>query len=187
MNLADAQSFLIAPLLLFLTFMKFGYFMQVFLQNWTKATTISSSNRKPFPVFNTCTSIKFIYYRYSEKTTKFCEISTLLLTTVHTVKSKVEISQNFVAFSEYMNFILNFCLSLKSCNIQVNTTSRALCTVAPPQSTFVQFRMQCCVASINCSLSQLTFNPHKMSFWGVGLHEFYHHSYILSCINFHIK
>ena len=45
--------------------------------------------------------VKFIY---SEKATKFCEISTLLLTTVHTVKSKVEISQNFVAFSEHMNF-----------------------------------------------------------------------------------
>ena len=45
--------------------------------------------------------IKFVY---SEKATKFCEISTLLLTTVHTDKSKVEISQNFVAFSEYMNF-----------------------------------------------------------------------------------
>ena len=28
----------------------------------------------------------------------------LLLTTVHTVKSKGKISQNFVAFSEYMNF-----------------------------------------------------------------------------------
>ena len=45
--------------------------------------------------------IKFIY---SEKATKFQEIFTLLLTTVHTVKSKVNISQNFVAFSEYMNF-----------------------------------------------------------------------------------
>ena len=45
--------------------------------------------------------LKFIY---SEKTTKFCEISILNLTTVHTVKSQVEISQNFVAFSEYMNF-----------------------------------------------------------------------------------
>ena len=41
---------------------------------------------------------------YSEKATKFCKIFTLLLTTVHTVKSKVKISQNFVAFSEYMNF-----------------------------------------------------------------------------------
>ena len=45
--------------------------------------------------------IKFIY---SEKATKFCEISTLLLTVCTVVKSKVEISQNVVAFSEYMNF-----------------------------------------------------------------------------------
>ena len=45
--------------------------------------------------------VKFIY---SEKATKFCEILTLHLTTVHRVKSKVKISQNFVAFAEYMNF-----------------------------------------------------------------------------------
>ena len=52
-------------------------------------------------------TLKFVY---SEKATKFCEIS---LSTVHTDKSKVEISQNFVAFSEYMNFTsyyLFFCL-----------------------------------------------------------------------------
>ena len=49
--------------------------------------------------------LKFIY---SEKATKFCKIFTLLLTTVHTVKSKVKILQNFVAFSEYMNFSFNF-------------------------------------------------------------------------------
>ena len=46
--------------------------------------------------------IKFIY---SEKATKFCEISTFLLSYVVPVKSKVEILQNFVAFSEYINFI----------------------------------------------------------------------------------
>ena len=45
--------------------------------------------------------LKFIY---SEKATQFCEIFTLFLTTVHTVKSKVKISQNVVAFSEYMSF-----------------------------------------------------------------------------------
>ena len=45
--------------------------------------------------------LKFIY---SEKATKFCKISTLILSYVVPVKSKVEISQNFVAFSEYMNF-----------------------------------------------------------------------------------
>ena len=41
---------------------------------------------------------------YSEKATKFCEMFTLLLSYVVPVKSKVKISQNFVAFSEYMNF-----------------------------------------------------------------------------------
>ena len=45
--------------------------------------------------------LKFIY---SEKATKFCEIFPLLLTTVHTVKGKGKISQNFVGFSEYLNF-----------------------------------------------------------------------------------
>ena len=41
---------------------------------------------------------------FSEKAIKFCEISTLDLSHVVTVKSSVEISQNFVAFSEYMKF-----------------------------------------------------------------------------------
>ena len=50
-------------------------------------------------------ALKFIY---SEKATKFCEIFALLidllLSYIVPVKSKVKISQNFVAFSEYMNF-----------------------------------------------------------------------------------
>ena len=46
----------------------------------------------------------FLKFVYSEKATKFWEISTLLLSTVHTDKIKVEISRKFVAFSEYMNF-----------------------------------------------------------------------------------
>ena len=41
---------------------------------------------------------------YSEKATKFCKISTLLLSYVVPVKSKVKISQNVVASSEYMSF-----------------------------------------------------------------------------------
>ena len=45
--------------------------------------------------------LKFIY---SEKATIFCEISTNYLSYVLPVKYLVEISQNFVAFSEYMNF-----------------------------------------------------------------------------------
>ena len=43
---------------------------------------------------------------YSEKASKFCEIFPLLLTTVHKVKNKRKILQNFVAFSEYMNFTI---------------------------------------------------------------------------------
>ena len=50
--------------------------------------------------------LTFLKFIYSEKATKFCEIFPLLLTTVHTVKSKGKILQNFVAFSEYMNFNL---------------------------------------------------------------------------------
>ena len=45
--------------------------------------------------------LKFIY---SEKATKFCEIFTLLLSYVVPVKSMEKILQNFVVFSEYMNF-----------------------------------------------------------------------------------
>ena len=43
--------------------------------------------------------LKFIN---SEKATKFCEIFTFAVCTV--VKSMVKISQNFVAFSEYISF-----------------------------------------------------------------------------------
>ena len=45
--------------------------------------------------------VKFIS---SEKATKVFEIFTLLLSYVVPVKSKVKISQNFKAFSEYTNF-----------------------------------------------------------------------------------
>ena len=50
-------------------------------------------------------SLKYILkFIYSEKATKFCQISTSVLTGTTQDKSKVEISHNFVAFSEYMNF-----------------------------------------------------------------------------------
>ena len=48
----------------------------------------------------------FVKFIYSEKATQFCKIFTLLLSYVVPVKSKVKISQNFVAFSEYMNSML---------------------------------------------------------------------------------
>ena len=47
------------------------------------------------------TIVKFIY---SEKATKFYKIFTLLLSICTVGKSKVQISQNFKAFSEHTNF-----------------------------------------------------------------------------------
>ena len=67
-----------------------------------RAVDIKDPDKSDF--YATLFSVKFIY---SEKATKFCEISTLLLSYIMPVKSKEEISQNFVAFSEYMNFTLN--------------------------------------------------------------------------------
>ena len=49
--------------------------------------------------------LKFIY---SEKATQFCELFTLLLSVCTADKIKMKISQNFVAFSEYMNFNPNW-------------------------------------------------------------------------------
>ena len=46
----------------------------------------------------------YIKLIYSEKAAKFCEIFPLPLTVSTAVKSKGKISQNFAAFSEYMNF-----------------------------------------------------------------------------------
>ena len=53
-----------------------------------------------------------VKFMFSKKATKFCEIFTLRLSYVVPVKSKVKILQNFVAFSEYMNFtkiVLTYC------------------------------------------------------------------------------
>ena len=47
---------------------------------------------------------KYIKFIYSEKATKFWEIFPLLLTYSTYIQNKGKILQNFVAFSEYMNF-----------------------------------------------------------------------------------
>ena len=74
--------------------------------NWSFCHSVSNYNwmgHRPWLcfIYTFSRSLKFIY---SEKATKFCKISTLLLSYVVPIKSKVEISQNFVTFSEYMNF-----------------------------------------------------------------------------------
>ena len=72
---------------------------------WHNVVIVCKQSRNPeddaqVDVISSTVQVKFIY---SEKATKFCEIFPLLLTAVHTVKSKGKILQNFVAFSEYMN------------------------------------------------------------------------------------
>ena len=89
-------------------------------------------------VLTSCTQhVKFIY---SEKATKFCEISAFLLTIIRTVKSKVKILQNFVASSEYMNFtklkinkelIINFG--------SIEETMALCCSLLPVTSFFCYF------------------------------------------------
>ena len=69
-------------------------------------------------VFSVASGLKFIY---SEKATEFCEIFPLLLTVCTVVKSKGKISQNFVTFSEYMNFNCPkrsryYCFQYSTCN-----------------------------------------------------------------------
>ena len=46
----------------------------------------------------------FLKFIYSEKATKFCEISTNSVSYELPVKQLVDILQNFAALSEYMNF-----------------------------------------------------------------------------------
>ena len=56
-------------------------------------------------IHNLFPSLEFLKFIYSEKATKFCKISTVDLTGTIKDKSTVEILQNFVALTEYMNFI----------------------------------------------------------------------------------
>ena len=60
--------------------------------------------------------LKFIYF---EKATKFCKIFPLLMTVCTAVISKGKISQNFVAFSEYMNFTKEVCIETVTIEVGV--------------------------------------------------------------------
>ena len=76
----------------------YGPFLTQWIFNFSRAEVMT--RRHQMRLIHEWTWIKFIY---SEKATQFWEISTLLLSTVHTIhtdKSQVEIFQNFVAFSE---------------------------------------------------------------------------------------
>ena len=64
---------------------------------------LPADEQRTFFIMSLAAIVKFIYF---EKAIIFCEISAVDLSyiLIVTVKSTVEISQNFVAFSEYMNF-----------------------------------------------------------------------------------
>ena len=84
-------------------------------------------------------TVDLVMFIYSEKPTNFGEIFPLLLTTVHTVKCKGKISQNFVAFSEYMNFTTTlgmfFCRKgrLYVCKVKFINSEKAIkfCEIFP--------------------------------------------------------
>ena len=59
-----------------------------------------ADEQRTFFIMSLAAIVKFIY---SEKAINFCEISNVDLSYIVAVKSTVEISQNFVAFSENMN------------------------------------------------------------------------------------
>ena len=71
---------------------------------WIFANSFSQDNLCPFLVHLHFWGMEKWSKVHSKKATKFCEISTVDLSYVVPVQSTVEISQNFVAFSEYMNF-----------------------------------------------------------------------------------
>ena len=71
---------------------------------------------------------KLVNFIHSEKTTNFCKISTVDLSYVVAVKSMVEISQNFVAFSEYMNFTSKYVQVPQSLKYQRQKKSTKNCS-----------------------------------------------------------
>ena len=86
----------------------------MFKSTLKKEIFVFKSNCRPvasydnFSRFSNCRYIEknILKFMYFEKATKFCEIFTFLLSFVVLVKSKVNISQNFEAFSEYLNFTI---------------------------------------------------------------------------------
>ena len=99
----------------------------IFLSYW------KSSNLNQFK----CSSENFFFkFIYSEKATNFCEISTKNLSYVVPVKYLVEISQNFVAFSEYIN-IMTFCEFVDHNLVKLDGVNRTYWTCH--KSTFVYY------------------------------------------------
>ena len=86
--------------------------------------------------------VKVIKFIYSEKATKFCEISTLLLTRTTQDISKGEISHYFVAFSEYMNFknpLFSIIFFQKPSEYETTTTTTTYTTTTYTTTTTTEY------------------------------------------------
>ena len=80
-------------------------------------STFVLGSREPSKIIEKIlTDLSILKIIYSEKATKFCVIFPLLLTVCTVVKSKGEILQNFVAFSECMNFTASGFVQRGLCN-----------------------------------------------------------------------
>ena len=81
-----------------------NFFVNISITSTQSITPLSSSIKYRIGQPETLRTWGLVKFKYSEKATKFCEISTVDLTFTKQDKSAEDISQNFVAFSENMNF-----------------------------------------------------------------------------------
>ena len=102
------------------TFVWFDCRMEVSKQNFEIPWLLNKNHHDNKIFLNNWIFLKFIII-YSKKATKFCKISNLLLTGITLDKKLVEISQNFVAFSEYMNFSTTHDLRISGENFRLES------------------------------------------------------------------
>ena len=87
----------------------------------------------------------------SEKASKFCEVSTLVLSVCTVDKINMEISQNFVAFSEYTNFDM----AVKICHPvedPVNWSAKIWGVIWPPMAPTSLILLKLVARDIMCKL-----------------------------------
>ena len=101
----DTQSILGGRSYLILSYSNILYFSGIDLSTEKPDRTKEMGSPSKFGSCRDTSAIE-VKFIYSEKATKFYEISTVDLSYVVPVKYKVEISQKFLAFSEYMNCIV---------------------------------------------------------------------------------
>ena len=117
----------------------------------------------------------FLKFTYSEKATKFFEISSVDLTGASLDKSTVEILQNFVAFSKYKPSLSTTFRLWKDVKTFVGVSTRTLGWCQPIRSTSIPKCSPWKVGGI--THSQLTFfyseNVTKIRLQGTHFHQLF--------------